>query len=64
VYLATDRSGFAVASAHTRAKTVGLLHGLGNAVVLAVETACMGGELVERLGVGVDEGAGSTRRAH
>jgi uncharacterized membrane protein len=28
------------------------------AVVLAVATAWMGGELVERLGVGVDEGAG------
>lgn len=75
--------------AGTRAKTVGLLHGLGNGVVvvlfavswllrmnnaweptvwalvcsfaavaLAVVTAWMGGELVERLGVGVDEGAG------
>jgi uncharacterized membrane protein len=28
------------------------------AVVLAVGTAWMGGELVERLGIGVDEGAG------
>ena len=28
------------------------------AVVLAVATAWMGGELVERLGVSVDEGAG------
>jgi uncharacterized membrane protein len=28
------------------------------AVVLAVAIAWMGGELVERLGVGVDEGAG------
>jgi hypothetical protein len=27
------------------------------AVVLAVGTAWMGGELVERLGIGVDEGA-------
>ena len=73
----------------TRAKSVGLIHGLGNivvvvlfavswvlrtangweptawalacsfvAVVLAVATAWMGGELVERLGVGIDEGAG------
>jgi uncharacterized membrane protein len=73
----------------TRAKSLGLVHGLGNivvvvlfvvswliratnaweptawalvcsfaAVVLAVATAWMGGELVERLGVGVDEGAG------
>ena len=73
----------------TRAKSIGLLHGLGNivvvvlfavswllragagweptvwalvcsfaAVVLAVAAAWMGGELVERLGVGVDEGAG------
>jgi uncharacterized membrane protein len=73
----------------TRAKNIGLVHGLGNivvvvlfavswllranngwdptawalvcsfaAVVLAVVTAWMGGELVERLGVGVDEGAG------
>ena len=75
--------------AGTRAKSVGLIHGLGNivvvvlfavswvlrtangweptawalacsfvAVVLAVATAWMGGELVERLGVGIDEGAG------
>jgi uncharacterized membrane protein len=75
--------------AGTRAKSVGLLHGLGNivvvvlfavswlvrlgngweptawalvcsfaAVALAVVTAWMGGELVERLGVGIDEGAG------
>src|SRR4051794_10459624 len=75
--------------AGTRAKSLGLVHGLGNivvvvlfavswllrvnngwdptvwalvcsfaAVVLAVATAWMGGELVERLGVGVDEGAG------
>jgi uncharacterized membrane protein len=75
--------------AGTRAKRIGLVHGLGNivvvvlfavswllrvsngwdptvwalvcsfaAVVLAVATAWMGGELVERLGVGVDEGAG------
>jgi uncharacterized membrane protein len=73
----------------TRAKSIGLLHGIGNvvvvalfavswvvranngweptawalvcsfaAVVLAVGTAWMGGELVERLGVGVDDGAG------
>ena len=73
----------------TRAKGIGLVHGLGNivvvvlfavswvlraansweptawalvcsfaAVVLAVVTAWMGGELVERLGVSVDEGAG------
>ena len=73
----------------TRAKSIGLIHGLGNivvvvlfavswlvragaaweptalalvcsfaAVVLAVAAAWMGGELVERLGVGVDEGAG------
>jgi uncharacterized membrane protein len=73
----------------TRAKRVGLTHGLGNAVVLvlfavswlarlsaeswqpnplalacsfvavllAVATAWMGGELVERLGVGVEAGA-------
>jgi uncharacterized membrane protein len=75
--------------AGTRVKTVGLVHGLGNivmivlfavswllrvnngweptawalvcsfaAVLLAVVTAWLGGELVERLGVGVDEGAG------
>lgn len=75
--------------AGTRAKSVGLLHGVTNiavvvlfavswllraandwdptvwalvcsfaAVVLAVAAAWMGGELVERLGVGVDEGAG------
>lgn len=74
----------------TRARRVGLWHGLGNVVVvalfavswlfrlgedawrpnagalvcgfagvaLAVVTAWMGGELVERLSVGVDEGAG------
>jgi uncharacterized membrane protein len=73
--------------AGTRAKGIGLVHGLGNIVVvvlfavswlirvnngweptvwalvcsfaavgLAVVTAWMGGELVERLGVGVDEG--------
>jgi uncharacterized membrane protein len=73
----------------TRAKSIGLLHGLGNivvvllflvswflrmnagwdptalalvcsfaAVALAVVTAWMGGELVERLGVSVDDGAG------
>lgn len=72
----------------TRAKSIGLLHGVGNivvvvlfavswlirttndweptawalvfsfaAVVLAVVTAWMGGELVERLGVSIDEGA-------
>jgi uncharacterized membrane protein len=75
--------------ADTRAKRIGLVHGLGNivvvvlfavswllragaaweptvlalvcsfaAVMLAVVTAWMGGELVERLGVSVDEGAG------
>lgn len=75
--------------AGTRAKGVGLTHGVGNivvvvlfavswllrmsnaweptafalvcsfvAVALAVVTAWLGGELVERLGVGVDEGAG------
>jgi uncharacterized membrane protein len=75
--------------AGTRAKSVGLLHGLGNivvvllfavswlirttngweptalalvcsfaAVALAVVTAWLGGELVERLGVSVDDGAG------
>jgi uncharacterized membrane protein len=75
--------------ADTRAKRIGLVHGLGNgvvlvlfaiswvlrasatgwepsawalvcsfaAVVLAVVTAWMGGELVERLGVSVDDGA-------
>jgi uncharacterized membrane protein len=75
--------------AGTRAKRVGLWHGVGNvvvvalfalswllrrgqddyapsglalwlgiiAVVLALVTAWLGGELVERLGVGVDEGA-------
>jgi uncharacterized membrane protein len=74
--------------AGTRARNIGLVHGVGNivvvvlfavswllrvsngweptawalacsfvAVVLAVATAWMGGELVERLGVGVDEGA-------
>lgn len=72
----------------TRAKSIGLLHGLGNVivmllfigswllrrpnpanpdtlaillslggVVLALVTGWLGGELVERLGVGVDEGA-------
>jgi uncharacterized membrane protein len=75
--------------AGTRAKSIGLVHGLGNvvvvllfvvswvlrvtngceptaralvcsfvAVVLAVMTAWMGGELVARLGIGIDEGAG------
>jgi len=75
--------------AGTRAKSVGLVHGVGNivvvllfavswllrttngweptafalvcsfvAVALAVVTAWLGGELVERLGVSVDEGAG------
>ncbi|EKF24734.1 hypothetical protein C731_1269 [Mycolicibacterium hassiacum DSM 44199] len=76
--------------ADTRAKRIGLLHGLSNglvlvlfalswlarlgadawqpnawalvcsfaAVVVAVGAAWMGGELVERLGVGVDDGAG------
>ncbi|HEX2283615.1 MAG TPA: DUF2231 domain-containing protein [Mycobacterium sp.] len=75
--------------ANTRAKRIGLLHGLGNgvilvlfviswllragadgwapnalalvcsfvAVVMAVGTGWLGGELVERLGIGVDEGA-------
>jgi uncharacterized membrane protein len=75
--------------ANSRARRIGLVHGLGNiavvvlfaiswllradtigwepntlalicsfaAVVLAIGTAWMGGELVERLGVGVDEGA-------
>jgi uncharacterized membrane protein len=75
--------------ANSRAKRIGLVHGLGNivvvvlfaiswllradsfgwepntwalicsfaAVVLAVGTAWLGGELVERLGIGVDEGA-------
>jgi uncharacterized membrane protein len=79
---------FAIPS-DTRAKRIGLVHGLGNAVVLvlfaiswllrananawipsgwaltcsfaavalAVATAWMGGELVERLSVGVDDGA-------
>ncbi|HEU5130196.1 MAG TPA: DUF2231 domain-containing protein [Glycomyces sp.] len=74
----------------TRAKRIGLVHGLGNVVVLALfavswllragaaawdpgalalvcgftgvviaaGTAWLGGELVERLGMGVDEGAG------
>lgn len=73
----------------TRAKSVGLIHGLGNivvvvlfavswvlraanaweptawalacsfaAVVLAIAAAWLGGELVERLGVGIYEGAG------
>jgi uncharacterized membrane protein len=75
--------------AGTRAKSVGLVHGVGNivvvllfavswllrttngweptafalvcsfvAVALAVVAAWLGGELVERLGVSVDEGAG------
>jgi uncharacterized membrane protein len=76
-------------SANSRAKRIGLTHGVGNivvvvlfaiswllragaeswtpnalalvcsiaAVVLAVATGWLGGELVERLGVGVDEGA-------
>jgi uncharacterized membrane protein len=74
--------------AGTRAKSIGLMHGSGNVVVillfalswllrygdrphptaialilsfagalLALVTAWLGGELVERLGVGVDEGA-------
>src|SRR5215208_6212326 len=43
--------------AGTRAKRVGLWHGAGNVVVLALATAWAGGELVERLGVGVDGGA-------
>lgn len=45
--------------AGTRAKRVGAWHGGGNVVVvaLALGTAWAGGELVERLGVGVDEGA-------
>jgi len=79
---------FAIPS-DTRAKRIGLVHGLGNGVVLvlfaiswllranasgwipsgwaltcsfaavalAVATAWMGGELVERLSVGVDDGA-------
>jgi uncharacterized membrane protein len=74
---------------NTRAKSVGLMHGLGNVVVLvlficswwlryttpayipsvlamvlsfagaglAVVTGWLGGELVDRLGIGVDEGA-------
>lgn len=73
----------------TRAKSVGLIHGLGNivvvvlfavswvlraangweptawalvcsfaAVVLGIAAAWLGGELVERLGVGIYEGAG------
>jgi uncharacterized membrane protein len=73
----------------TRAKSIGLLHGLGNivvvvlflvswflrmnagwdptawalvcsfaAVALAVVTAWLGGELVERMGVSIDDGAG------
>lgn len=46
--------------AGTRAKWVGTMHGVGNVVVVAlsVVTAWLGGELVERLGVGVDGGAG------
>lgn len=79
---------FAIPS-NTRAKSVGLLHGVGNvivlllfiaawylrsdnpnyaagvtelslstiAILLALGTGWLGGELVERLGVGVDEGA-------
>jgi uncharacterized membrane protein len=75
--------------ANSRAKRIGLVHGLGNivvvllfaiswllragaiewepnawalvcsfaAVVMAVGTAWMGGELVERMGIGIDEGA-------
>jgi uncharacterized membrane protein len=74
--------------ADTRAKSIGLVHGLGNvvvlvlfvvswllrygadwkpttwalvcsfvAVVLATVTAWMGGELVDRLAIGIDEGA-------
>jgi len=74
--------------AHTRAKSIGLLHGVGNVivvalfvgscllrrpspgapstlaltlsftgVVLSLLTGWLGGELVDRLGVGVDEGA-------
>lgn len=74
--------------AHTRARQVGAIHGIGNVVVtglfivswlvrlgdpahppigafilslvgvlLALVTGWLGGELVERLGVGVDEGA-------
>jgi uncharacterized membrane protein len=116
LFLATDRTGFATASAYaiavgvlgglaaalfglidwlavptgTRARRVGLWHGLGNVAVvglfavswlfrlgedawrpnaaalvfgfagvaLAVVTGWMGGELVGRLSVGVDEGAG------
>ncbi len=116
IYLATNRTGFTVASAYTiaagvigglvaavfglvdwlaipaasRAKRVGVLHGAGNVVVVAlfavswllrvtangwhpgtgalvcsfagivlgVVTSWLGGELVERLGVGIDEGAG------
>jgi uncharacterized membrane protein len=87
--------------ADTRAKRIGLLHGLGNVVVvvlfavswllrldqttweptavafvlemvglaLAAVTGWQGGELVERLGVGVDDNAGldaesSLRRSH
>jgi uncharacterized membrane protein len=73
---------------HTRAKRIGLLHGVGNVVVtglfaaswflrrkhprrpdpkaialsisgtaLAVITGWLGGELVDRLGIGVDDGA-------
>jgi uncharacterized membrane protein len=115
IWLATERSGFAVASAfaiaggiiggllaapfgwidwfkiptNSRAKRIGLAHGVGNIVVVAFfaiswllragadswaptalalvfsfaavaiagVTAWMGGELVERLGIGVDEGA-------
>jgi uncharacterized membrane protein len=79
---------WAAIPAHTRAKRVGLLHGVGNVLVLGVfalswllrrpnsslpptgaivagvvgvvlvsATAWLGGELVERLGVGVDDGA-------
>jgi uncharacterized membrane protein len=79
---------WAAIPARTRAKRVGLLHGVGNVLVLALfalswllrrpnsslpptgaiavgvvgvvlvsATAWLGGELVERLGVGVDDGA-------
>src|SRR5919199_1031905 len=41
----------------TRARTVGMLHGVGNVFVLAGATGWLGGELVDRLGVGVDDGA-------
>ncbi len=79
---------WAVIPARTRAKRVGLVHGIGNVIVLGLfalswmlrrpdpsepptgaivagvlgvvlisATAWLGGELVERLGVGVDDGA-------